>query len=791
MRFIAAALAAAVVCLAWPATSAAAPANDDFAAAETIGSLPFSDTETDVQNATLETFGDPLQFCRRNSVQGANTVWYRYTTGAGTTSSNPEYLLLDTSGSTYDTVIAVFEGGRNGRDMPLGGCSDRFGGREQAVVRLDRPSTEYYVEVAAPSAVASPATLQLAASAAPRYEVTTAADGAPGACDASCTLREAIAASNASPGVVLLPGAGPYALSAGPPEAAGLADNARGDLDVTGSGLVEGTGAAPAAIAAGGLDRVLHLQANGTLALRNVELAGGSTSGDGGGLYAERGFADLDLATVRDSVSGGAGGGIAVVNDVMRAQRSTLSGNTATGGGGGLFVSQFAEPVWFVDGAILANGRTGATTTTPVGGGALVQANTSLVNVTVSGNAAGARGGGVLVTQGTVFLIHATVADNAAGIAGGGLRIDSGGATVHGSAIADNSAPADADCSDANSAYSGFMTVRESAGTCAVAATETIADPQLRPLGDYGGPTLAQPPRAGGPAIDAEALTGSGTCLADGWLEVTRGGADQRGLARPVDGDASGDPQCDAGAVEGQPPACEDTSLAVDQDTPGEIALPCSDPDGDPVTALVFDTSPAKGALSGTGLTSRTYTPNPGATGSDVFAFHATAGGLDSPPATAAITIKPVAAAPPAPADPAPPPPPPPPCCAPAPDLTAPAFQGPVVVRPSRFAPAAGAAIAYSLTEAATVTFSVERATLGRKVGGRCVKPSRRNRRRSRCTRYARVGRAFTHQGQAGRNSLRFARGLRLGRYRLVAVAKDAAGNVSTVRRTSFRIARR
>ena len=60
-------------------------------------------------------------------------------------------------------------------------------------------------------------------------------------------------------------------------------------------------------------------------------------------------------------------------------------------------------------------------------------------------------------------------------------------------------------------------------------------DPLLAPLADNGGPTLTHRPMLGSPAIDA----GVGSLAVD-----------QRGVARPVDGDGDGNAVVDAGAVE-------------------------------------------------------------------------------------------------------------------------------------------------------------------------------------------------------------------------------------------------
>ncbi|MCA1680421.1 MAG: hypothetical protein LC777_16445, partial [Actinobacteria bacterium] len=84
----------------------------------------------------------------------------------------------------------------------------------------------------------------------------------------------------------------------------------------------------------------------------------------------------------------------------------------------------------------------------------------------------------------------------------------------------------------------------------------------------------------------------------------------------------------------------------------------------------------------------------------------------------------------------------------------------------------------------------------GRRVGGRCVRPTRSNRTKRRCTRYATLRGSFTHNGNVGTNRFRFrgrlrGRGLRPGRYRLRAIATDPAKNSSARKRKGFRILRR
>ena len=104
-----------------------------------------------------------------------------------------------------------------------------------------------------------------------------------------------------------------------------------------------------------------------------------------------------------------------------------------------------------------------------------------------------------------------------------------------------------------------------------------------------------------------------------------------------------------------------------------------------------------------------------------------------------------------------------------------------------------GTRVTFRLSEAASVAFKVERARPGRRVARRCVRPTRRNRKRRRCTRYVLQRGSFTVAGAAGETHFRFTgrlrgRKLRPGRYRLVAVATDGDGNRSAAKRAGFRV---
>lgn len=118
--------------------------------------------------------------------------------------------------------------------------------------------------------------------------------------------------------------------------------------------------------------------------------------------------------------------------------------------------------------------------------------------------------------------------------------------------------------------------------------------------------------------------------------------------------------------------------------------------------------------------------------------------------------------------------------------------RGGSIVRPA----AVGTRVSYRVSLAARVRFRVERSRPGRRVGGRCVAPTRSNRAAPRCRRFVRLRGSFEHAGQAGQNAFRFSgrlRGRRLlpGRYRLRAAPVLAGSRLGALVRAPFRIVKR
>lgn len=92
--------------------------------------------------------------------------------------------------------------------------------------------------------------------------------------------------------------------------------------------------------------------------------------------------------------------------------------------------------------------------------------------------------------------------------------------------------------------------------------------------------------------------------------------------------------------------------------------------------------------------------------------------------------------------------------------------------------------ISYTLSVAATVTLTLKRQVAGRKVNGRCVKPTKQNRKHGKCTRLVNVPGTLTLAGQSGANQSTF--NGKIGRHQLgpgayQLIATPAGGSSSTV----------
>jgi CSLREA domain-containing protein len=340
-----------------------------------------------------------------------------------------------------------------------------------------------------------------------------------GACDADCSLREAVRSANANPGAdVIVLGAGVYTLTlpGTDEDAAGI-----GDLDVTDELVLLGEGAANTVIHGNGSDRVIDLH-DARLEIVGVTLRAGSVGGNGGLVRNLGGDLLLSRTVLTGGVAAalGSAGGAVYSEGTLTIVESTIHRNTAAESGGGIAVRDALE----------------------------------LVNSTVSGNnAPGGLGGGIYFfadVDGAVA--NATITGNSAGEGAGGVFVESaafigGSPKFRNTIVAGNTAPTDRDCNGSADSL-GFNLVGVGGGcfdfTAAhddlVGTAAAPLNPQIGALGDNGGPTPTHLPAAASPAVNAgnPAAPGSGGNA----CEAT----DQRGADRPGTGSA----RCDIGSVE-------------------------------------------------------------------------------------------------------------------------------------------------------------------------------------------------------------------------------------------------
>jgi len=249
-----------------------------------------------------------------------------------------------------------------------------------------------------------------------------------------------------------------------------------------------------------------------------VAFQNGRSTG-GGGIF-NRGDLTLNECSVGNSIATGEtyseGGGIYNTNTAtLTLNNSTIYNNSAVGGGGG--------GVFNTGGTIILN------------------------NSTVSGNIA--PGGAGIISDGSLTLNNSIISNNTATIGGAG-GIENGGSgtvTLRNSIITWNNGPAP-DCKGVIDS-SGYNLIGDTTNCTFTPATGDLTNihANITQLQDNGGLTLTHALAPGSPAIDAAnpAAPGSGgdACEAD----------DQRGVARPIDGDGVGGSQCDMGSYELDP----------------------------------------------------------------------------------------------------------------------------------------------------------------------------------------------------------------------------------------------
>lgn len=245
------------------------------------------------------------------------------------------------------------------------------------------------------------------------------------------------------------------------------------------------------------------------------------------------------------------GGGALAVAEVaqVRAVDSLFISNTATSAGA---IMVALSGLSLVRSAVVSNTATGGD-----GGGLNGSFGSARIeNSTISGNRSSGSGGGVHWDMGTLRAFNATVTNNSADTdaddegAGGGVAAYRGDAIFTGTIVSGNwdlsPITRTAEC-DGEFESAGYNLIGAPAG-CAITGTLTgniTGSAMLALLAPNGSPfTLSHLPLPGSPARDGGDPSG---CKSTAGVPLL---IDQRGQARPRDGDGDGVAVCDIGAVE-------------------------------------------------------------------------------------------------------------------------------------------------------------------------------------------------------------------------------------------------
>ena len=365
--------------------------------------------------------------------------------------------------------------------------------------------------------------------------VTTTADAINE--DGLCSLREAILAANTDTQVDACPAGsgadnillteGKFELSrSGQFEDYGLT----GDLDIYSNIKIYGSGVNNTLLDAKGIDRVFHITGAYTVSMYNLTIQGGNAPGDmtqsrGGGILNQNGIVWLSRIMVIGNQSLNTGGGIDNFGGILNILDTTIANNQATRGGG-----VFSDNIlWIL--RTLITGNVAADT----GGGIDNNDEAGLFDVTISANIAAqdplGQGGGGIFSDGNMELFNVTLVNNT----GLGGFMNQGLARVSNSIFAQNG---DLNCTGVNTFTSEGNNLDDDA-SCNFNKTGDILveDALLESLSDNGGTTWTHALLLASPAVDAG---NDSSCRS----------TDQRGAARPADGDEDGVAICDIGAFE-------------------------------------------------------------------------------------------------------------------------------------------------------------------------------------------------------------------------------------------------
>ncbi|MCL4789709.1 MAG: hypothetical protein KJ070_23505 [Verrucomicrobia bacterium] len=271
-----------------------------------------------------------------------------------------------------------------------------------------------------------------------------------------------------------------------------------GELVISTNITIIGPGADVLRLDGNGSNRVFNIT-GGTVSISGLTITNGYVEGYGGGMVNAGTVYLFDCAFLGNSAAGvlQRGGGI-YSSGLLYASGCSFQGNVATRAfsfGGGLNLANLA----------------------------------GLTNCTIAGNSSD-NGGGIYSLSAAITIESCTISSNWGRAQAGGVKTT--GCTIRNSIVAGNitSSKNTGEGNDVNGPFVslGYNLIGETNGSSGLGAigdqlgtTNTPINPNLQPLGYYGGTTLIAPPAPGSPAIDQGKSSGLAT--------------DQRGRPRPFD----------------------------------------------------------------------------------------------------------------------------------------------------------------------------------------------------------------------------------------------------------------
>jgi CSLREA domain-containing protein len=366
------------------------------------------------------------------------------------------------------------------------------------------------------------------------FVVTKIADTNDGACNADCSLREAITAANDSADESVIT----FAQSAnGVIDLTGTLPDFTSNIDLQGSGI----NLTAVRRNTGGNYRIFAISSGTTSSISGLTIVNGNINGVGGGVLNDHGTLTLSRCSLIGNISDNGGGAIFNNGSVGQPATTTViecifTDNSASFNGGAIYNDAFnGRANLIVRGCTFKNnitgGNGGAIYSTGAGGTATTQIENSTFDTS------GANNGGAFFNEGSGGLATATVQS---------CTFNNNNANFGGSAIW-SSGPAASTVTIGNNIFrvgTAGITLADSGNGCLVSQGFNIAsdganddpqtpanetyltgpgdrintDPLLGPLQDNGGPTQTHALLQGSPAINA-----GNSSLA----------TDQRGVARP------------------------------------------------------------------------------------------------------------------------------------------------------------------------------------------------------------------------------------------------------------------